>query len=107
MWLSRSSLRGYYLEAVAPRFLATFHRFCVVATQALVCPGPARLDISLLTTWSLVLGPGFLVRSPTIHRLPMECHGWGVRVCLHILKCCLCYFLEILDYISSESLVPS
>ena len=76
VWLSRSSLRGY-LGAVAPRFLAAFHRFSVVAAQALVYPGPARLDISLLTTWSLVLGPGFLVRSPTLRRLPMECHGWG------------------------------
>ena len=77
MWLSRSSLRGYYLGAVAPRFLAAFHRFCVVAAQALVCPGPARLDILPLTTWSLVLWPGFLVRSPTFRRLPMGCHGWG------------------------------
>ena len=77
MWLSRSSLRGYYLGAVAPQFLAAFHWFCVVAKQALVCPGPARLDISLLTTWRLVLGPCFLVRSPTIRRLPMGCHGWG------------------------------
>ena len=42
----------------------------------LVLPGPARLDISLLTTWRLVLGPRFLVRSPTIRRLPMGCHGW-------------------------------
>ena len=31
----------------------------------------------------------------------------GVRVCLHFLKCCLYYFLEILDLISSESLLPS
>ena len=75
MWLSRSSLRGY-LGAGAPRFLAAFHRFCVVAVQALVLPGPARLDISLLTTWRLVPGPCFLVRSPTIRRLPMGCHGW-------------------------------
>ena len=65
------------LGAVAPRFLAAFHQFCVVVAQALVCPGPARLDISLLTTWSLVLWPGFRVRSPTLRRLPMGCHGWG------------------------------
>ena len=41
---------------------------------------------------------------------PPPSHGMSrlvVRVCLHILKCCLYYFLEILDYISSESLVPS
>ena len=35
----------------------------------LVLPGPARLDISLLTTWRLVLRPCFLVRSPTTWRL--------------------------------------
>ena len=65
------------LRAFAPRCLASFHRFCVVAAQALVCPQPARLDISLLTTWSLVLGPGFLVSSPTLRPIPMGCHGWG------------------------------
>ena len=39
---------------------------------------------------------------------PPSSHGLSrleVRVCLHNLKCCLYYFLEILDYISSESLV--
>ena len=43
-------------------------------------PGLSRarsLRYSLLTTWSLVLGPGFLVRSPTLRRLPMGCYGWG------------------------------
>ena len=69
-------LAGCYLGAVAPRFLATFHRSCVVAVQALVLPGPVRLVISLLTNWRLALGPCFLVGSPTIRRLPMECHGW-------------------------------
>ena len=48
-------------------------------SAALVLPGPARLDISLLTTWRLVLGPCFLIRSPTIRRLPMGCHGWWFR----------------------------
>ena len=33
----------------------------VVAVQGLGGPGPARLDISLLQSWCLVLGPGFLV----------------------------------------------
>ena len=51
--------------------------FCGVAAQALIRPGPARPDISLLTTGSLVYGPGFLVHSPTLRRLPMGCHGWG------------------------------
>ena len=47
-WHSHTSLRCCYLGAVAPRFLASFRRACVVAVQALVLPGPARLDISLL-----------------------------------------------------------
>ena len=72
MWHSHTSLRCCYLGAVAPRF----HSACVVAVQALALPGPARLDISLLTDWTLALGPGFLVRSPTFRRHPMRCHGW-------------------------------
>ena len=76
LWHSCSSLRGCYLGAVASRFLSTFHRSCVVAVQALVLPRLARLDISLLTTWRLALGPCFLVRSPSIRRHPMGCHGW-------------------------------
>ena len=76
MWHSHTSLRCCYLGAVAPRFLVAFHRSCVVAVQDLVLPGPARLDISLLTDWKLALGSFFLVRSPTIRRLPMGCHGW-------------------------------
>ena len=106
MWLLHSFLRGYYLGAVAPRFLAAFPRFCVVAKQALVWPGPARLEISLLTTWSLVLGPGFLVRSPTIRRLPMGCHGWGFVyvftfwnvVCIISWKYCIT-FLQNLSFL--------
>ena len=41
---------------------------------------------------------------------PSPSHGLArlvVRACLHILKCCLYYFLEILDLISEISLVPS
>ena len=43
--------------------------------------------------------------SPAIRLPPMGWLGWWVCVCLHFLKCCLYYFLEILDLISSESLV--
>ena len=39
-------------------------------------PGPARLDISLLTAWRLALGPCFLVGSPAIRCHPMGCHSW-------------------------------
>ena len=105
MWLSRSSLRGC-LGVVAPRFLAAFHWFSVVAAQAMVCPGPARLDIHYLRPEVRSLG-----RAPEFFLLPSAAfHGMsrlGVRVCLHVLKCCLFSFLERLDDISSESLVPS
>ena len=66
VWLSRSSLRCYCLPPV----------LCGSGTG----PGLSRahsLRHSLLTTWSLVLGPGFHVRSSTLRRLPMRCHGWG------------------------------
>ena len=62
-----------------------------------------------ITTYYLETGPwAMLLRSLACH--PPPSHGMSrlvVRVCLHILKCCLYYFLEILDYISSESLVSS
>ena len=43
-------------------------------------PGLSRaysLRHSLLTTWNLVLGPGFRVRFPALRLLSMGCHGWG------------------------------
>ena len=61
-----------------------------------------------ITTYYLETGPwAMLPRSFFYH--PPPSHGMSqlaVRVCLHILKC-LYIFLELLDYISSESLVPS
>ena len=44
---------------------------CVDGVAGLALPGPARLDISLLPTWCLVLGPCFLVR-----RLPSVAFPW-------------------------------
>ena len=41
-------------------FLAPFYRVCGGGASPGL-PGPARLDISLLQSWCLVLGPGFLV----------------------------------------------
>ena len=62
-----------------------------------------------ITAYCLETGPwALLPRSCSYH--PPPSHGMPrleVRVCLHMLKCCLYYFLEILDFISSESLVPS
>ena len=74
MWLSRSSLRGYW-GAAAPRFLADFHWFCVVAVQALVCPGPVRLDIHFLRpgVWSLGQASAFVL-------LPSASFPWDVTV---------------------------
>ena len=61
-----------------------------------------------ITSYDLESGPR--ARLPrSFSYPPSPSHGMsrlGVRVGLHVLKCCL-YFLEILDYISSESLVPS
>ena len=61
------------------------------------------------TAYGLETGPwALLPRSCSYH--PPPSHGMsrlGVRVCLHILKCCLYYFLEMLGFISSEFLVPS
>ena len=62
-----------------------------------------------ITTYDMESGPW--ARLPcSFSYPPLPSYGLsrlGVRVCLHILKCCLYYFLEILDSISSESLVPS
>ena len=61
-------------------------------TASVLVPGP--------WTWLPRLSPAF--------RLPsMGWLGAAVCVCLHFLKCCLYYFLEIWDLISLESLVPS
>ena len=62
-----------------------------------------------ITASDLVPGPwAWLPRLlPAIRLPPMGWLSWGVCVCLHFLKCCLYYFLEILDLISSESLVSS
>ena len=80
-----------------------------------VCGGSAGPGLSRacsrrhITTHDLESGPW--ARLPRSFAYPPPpSHGMSrlrVRVCLHILKCCLYYFLEILDYISSESLVPS
>ena len=70
MWLLRSSLRGSLVPRSLPPVL------CGSGTG----PGLSRarsLRHSLLTAWSLVLGPGFRVRSPVLRRLPMGCHSWG------------------------------
>ena len=75
---------------------------CVGGLAGPGLPGPARLDISLLPTWCLVLGPCFLVR-----RLPMGWPCWGFVYVSTLLDCCLSYFLEILDLNSWGSLVPS
>ena len=55
-----------------------------------------------ITASDLVPGPWALLPrlSPTIRLPPMGWPGWRVHVCLHILKCCLYYFLETLDLIS-------
>ena len=75
-----------------------------------VGPGLTRsCSPGYIAAYDLETGPwALLPRSCSYH--PPPSHGvsrLGVRVCLYILKCCLYYFLEILGFISSESLVPS
>ena len=72
---------------------------CVGGVAGPGLPGPDRLDMSLLPTWCLVLGPGFLVL-----RLPSVAFPWVVPVGG---SCCLSYFLAMLDFFSWGSLVPS
>ena len=74
VWLSRSSLQDY-LGPVAPRFLAAFHRFCVVAAQALVCPRLVCLDIHYLRpgVWSLGQASSLVL-------LPSATFPWNVTV---------------------------
>ena len=99
--LARLLLRG--CSPFVPRSLPT-----------VLCGGEAGTGLTRacspghITAYGLVAGPwALLPRSSSSH--PPPSHGvaqLGVRVCLHILKC-LYYFLEILDFISWESLVPS
>ena len=100
--LARLLLRGYC--PLVPRSLPP------VLCGGGAGPGLARAcSPGHITACSLEAGPwALLPRScayhpPPSHRLAQL----GVRVRLHILKCCVYYFLEILDSISSESLVPS
>ena len=106
VWRWRSSLRGFCVGTVVPWSLAPFYRCCGWRCRTWV--GPVLLAWTYhcfrLGAWSL----GLASSSVACH--PSPSHGLarlGVRVCLHFLKCCLYYFLEILDLISSESLVPS
>ena len=105
MGVSCSSLRGY-LGAATPRFLAAFHRFCVVAVQALVCPWPVRLDIHYFRpgVWSLGQASAFVL-------LPSASFPWDVMVrglCMSPrFEMLSVFFLDVLDDISSESLVLS
>ena len=102
MWRSRSSLRGCC--PLVPRSL-----------PPVLCGGGAGPGLTQacspghITAYGLVTGPwALLPRSCAYHLQPsLGMALLGVRVCLHILKCCLYYFLEIFDFISLESLVPS
>ena len=59
-------LRGYCFGTLVPWFFAPFYRVCGGGAGPGL-PGPARLDRSMLQSWYLVLGPGFLVcRLPSV-----------------------------------------
>ena len=104
---SRSSLRGFCFGTFVPWFPRTL---LPVPVGGGAGPWLTRsCSPGHFTTSDLVSGPWALLPrlSPAIRLPPMGWLGWGVCVCLHFLKCCLYYFLEILDLISSESLVSS
>ena len=106
MWRSRSSLRGL-LRGSCP---SVPHSLPPVLCGGVADSGLTRAcSPGHITAYDLETGPWTLLpRSFSCHLPPS--HGMarlGVRACLHILKCCLYCFLEILDFISLESLVPS
>ena len=67
------------------RLLGSSHSSVPRSLPPILCgsgtgPGLSRarsLRHLLLATRSLVLGPGFRVRSPALRLLPMVCYGWG------------------------------
>ena len=125
-WRSVSSLRRTLLSSWCEGEYVTLAHILVVlllsSSPAVphrlpqgLCGGSAGLGFTRacsprhITPYCLVTGSwAMLPRSFSYH--PPSSHGMSrleVRVCLHNLKCCLYYFLEILGYISLESLVPS
>ena len=66
--------------------------------------GPGHITASALVPGPLAWLPRL---SPAIRLPSMGWLGAAVCVCVHFLKCCLYYFLEIWDLISWESLVLS
>ena len=106
MWCSCSSLWGYCLGAVPLGSSQPSTGSVWWLSGPWVDPGLLAWTYHCLQLgdWSLGLASLFVACHPS------PSHGLarlGVHVCLHILKCCLYYFLEIFDSISSESLVPS
>ena len=65
-------------------------------------PGQITASVLVPGSWTWLPRLSSAIRLP-----PMGWLGWWVCVCLHFLKWCLYYFMEILDLISGESLVPS
>ena len=82
-----------------------FQGYCPLVPRTLppvLCDGGAGPGLTRtcspghITASDLETGPWAVFPRPSpSHRLARL----GVRVCLHILKCCLYYFLEILDFI--------
>ena len=75
MWHSHAYLQCCYLGAVAPRFLATFHRSCVVAGRPWFYPVLLGLTYHCLRTGNWPLGHASL-----FVLLPSAVFPWDVTV---------------------------
>ena len=118
-WWRRKSLA---LELLLARLLGGCRSSVARKLPSVLCgsctgPGLSRacsLRHSLLTTGSLVLGPVFRGRSPTLHHLPMGCHGWEF-VFVSMLRNVVCIiswkywvtFLWNLSFLLRQRLIPS
>ena len=82
-WRRHTTFTCHYLRDLAHRPLNTFHLGPMVAAQALVYPGPARLDIALQNDSGLTFDNSILCLSLSIHQRSLLAAVLMVSVCLH------------------------
>ena len=99
VWRLRSPLRGYCFGTLVPWFLAPLVPRSLIPCLWWLCWSWVARSCSTGQITASVLVPGswtWLPRlSPAVHLPPMGWLGWWVCVCLHFLKWCRYYFMEI------------